>query len=478
MAPRPVISAFARSRASPPCSSRDRTTPIRMDYDPRVSEWRALANRWRATVIGVLVLALAFRVADALYERTAAQGVDPHDYLHYAQSIAAGHGFPSTPFAAGGGPSAALPPLYPYFLGALDAITGHGPTVARLLQALLGTLAVAMLAVLVRLIAGRAAGLAALVLGAFYPPLIITSSVTLSEALFIPLEIAALLTTVWSARSAQRRRWWLLLAGVLVGLAILARPVGALLLIPIALVLWPTAGKGAPALGRLAQIAVVGAVAALVVTPWLVRDAVKFHHFVPVTIESGYILAAIMNDHSRLASPDPGTFYPPNHTKRYGAVFHDRRLGEYATNATLQRRALSYLDAHPGYALKVVLYNIVRQLHFGGARYEAAQAFDLGVHEPTFELARIGFWVLTLLAGLGLLSGTARGVPGWVWTGALLLFASSIVTASAIRYRFPADVLLIVAAAVTVGRLAERLLTARASRSSHAHGTSLLLKSS
>ena len=72
-----------------------------------------------------------------------------------------GHGFGETGLAAGGGPTAFRPPLYPLFLGAVYAVTGDSITAARLLQALLGVAAVGLLGVIAWQLWGRRVALIA-----------------------------------------------------------------------------------------------------------------------------------------------------------------------------------------------------------------------------------------------------------------------------------------------------------------------------
>src|SRR5438105_8750844 len=149
-----------------------------------------LATREGMLTAAVLVLALGLRVAyiathplplshdPADYQHF----LDPADYQRFAVSIAAGHGYPKSLYAPGGGPTAFRPPGYPYFLAAVYAVAGDHINLARVLQALLGTISVGLIGLIALRLFGRRAALIALVLAAIYPPLVLSSSTLISEA--------------------------------------------------------------------------------------------------------------------------------------------------------------------------------------------------------------------------------------------------------------------------------------------------------
>lgn len=416
----------------------------------------------RVVAAAILAVALVFRIGDALYERTAIQGTDPFHYQRTARAIASHGSYPPSDVAAGGGPSAALPPLYPYFLGAVFAVTGNSVTAARLSQAVIGTVSVALLALLALSLLGPPTALAALALASIYPTFIIAGSATLSDGLFLPLEIATILTALRAARASPRGRW-LVATGVMIGLTALDRPNGALLLIPVAMILWAGSSRAVGVRTRLAPIAIVAAASLLAVTPWLIRDAVKFHAFVPITIEDGTQLAGVMNDHSRLDKTDPGVWLPASWDPLYTSIYLDRRLNEYTLNRKVRSVAFHYLGRHPAYAAKAVFYNVLRATHFGSDAYERQQAIGLGVHWSSYVAARIGFWIVAVLAILGAFTRAVRRLPRWVWVAPGLLFLSAIINGTLVRYRYPVDPYLVIAAAAACVVVWNRLTAARSS---------------
>ena len=153
-------------------------------------------------------------------------------------------------------------------------------------------------------------GIFALGIAAVYPPLVLLSTVLLSETLFITLEVAVLLA-VLRARRSERPVLWGLAAGLLAGLAVLTRQNGVVLLLPAALALW-SARPGAPVRRRLEPVLALLAVTAVVVAPWSIRNTSELDHFVPVATQTGVLLAGIYNDSARTDPDFPGAWRPPN----------------------------------------------------------------------------------------------------------------------------------------------------------------------
>src|SRR5206468_10977698 len=104
---------------------------------------------------------------------------DPADYHRLGVSLAGGHGFAHSVVAAGDGPTAFRPPLYPLTLGAVYTVAGHRVVVARVVQAVVGTITVALLGVLAGLLWDRRVALVAMGLAAIYPAVVLTDTALL-----------------------------------------------------------------------------------------------------------------------------------------------------------------------------------------------------------------------------------------------------------------------------------------------------------
>jgi hypothetical protein len=175
-------------------------------------------------------------------------------------------------------PDMLRPPVYPLFAGAFDLL--GGASAIYLAQALLQMASCVLLFLLVRPIFGEAAALLASLFLATDLMLAVHNFQAMSEPLFVFFVLAAtlcLLPGIVSLGQTDRGslgRW--LAGGLLLGLAVLTRPVGLYLPLIFALAL---AGVGLwrgcwrPALGRALLLALT---MLLTVGPWVIRNKVVF----------------------------------------------------------------------------------------------------------------------------------------------------------------------------------------------------------
>src|SRR5215213_9692357 len=190
-----------------------------------------------------LLLRLAFIVATPGY----APQHDDRDYDRLACGLVAGEGYTrvgpaNTERACGDSPTgeatAFRPPGFPMFLAAVYTVSEplgiERWTAARVAQAVLGTAVVALLGLVAWQLFGRRVALAAMALGAVFPPAIVLGGSLLSETLFSALMLAAIAAALGDRRAGGDRRW-LVVAGVLCGLAFLTRSNAPALLIPLML---------------------------------------------------------------------------------------------------------------------------------------------------------------------------------------------------------------------------------------------------
>ena len=170
-------------------------------------------NRTRLAVGGLITLAFVLRLAViAHYPYTPLN--DGETYLRTAFAISRHGTYHDGGHAAGGthGPSAYFPPAFSYLLSLVDLLTGGpGPghvtvTLARIMQALLGTLSVAMVGLIALELLGKRIALIALALAALYPVWLELSSVIVAENLLTLLELAGVLAALRPVRGEQRRR--------------------------------------------------------------------------------------------------------------------------------------------------------------------------------------------------------------------------------------------------------------------------------
>jgi 4-amino-4-deoxy-L-arabinose transferase-like glycosyltransferase len=171
------------------------------------------------------------------------------------------------------------PPLYPYFLAAVNGLFG-GTLAIKAAQALIGSLLIPAVWRIARKLFGSRTALAAGVFVAFYPELIWYSAHFWCETLFVALLWWAIERLVTADETSSRAD--AVMAGLLFGLAILTRET-VLYLLPLA-ALWLAWSKPRTR-PSLAVTLLVSAF--VVVAPWTVRNWIQFQAFIPVSTGGG-----------------------------------------------------------------------------------------------------------------------------------------------------------------------------------------------
>jgi len=125
-------------------------------------------------------------------------------------------------------------PLYSYFLAAIYAVFGHDLFVARVLQALLGTLNCLLIYLIALNIFDKKVAFASAFMAAIYGPFIFTDGNLISESLVIFTNLFLILALI-EARERDSFIWWYL-SGLILGISAIIRP-NILLFAPLA-ILW------------------------------------------------------------------------------------------------------------------------------------------------------------------------------------------------------------------------------------------------
>jgi len=179
-------------------------------------------------------------------------------------------------------------PGYSGFLAGVYRIVGSGPgrfVAVRWVQALLGTLTVALMFRLADWLLGRRAAWVTLALAAAYPPSVRLTQYLLTETVFTLLLVGQVTLMVWAARS--RRVMAYVGLGVITVAATYVRPVAMLvpgLLVVLETWRWVRVPSSREPLGRpLARFALLGLVIAALVAPWWVRNQHLYGVFLPTT---------------------------------------------------------------------------------------------------------------------------------------------------------------------------------------------------
>jgi dolichyl-phosphate-mannose-protein mannosyltransferase len=337
---------------------------------------------------------------------------DDASYVRVARTLLLLGRYPAHHVPGGGWQvSAYRPPGWPAALWAVFSTVGTDVVAARVLAAVLGAVAVVLMALLAEQLFGRGAGVATGVVGAL-SPLALAVDVSLeSEALFMALVAGSACLALEARRSGRVAA--LAGAGVVAGLSALTRTDG-LLVIPVVALLALAPGR------HVARGAVVVAAALLVVAPWTVRNAEAVHEFVPVSTETGNTLA--------------GTYNPVS--MRHGAQWLDpRRIGAYrsiyrrygasaAGDGVLTRAVGQWVEDHPATVPRVAVADGARLLGLaGGADWGAFSLRTMSLGGDAGGVVWAGVLAVTLLAVLGAWRTRERDVPVafWLLLGALLV---------------------------------------------------------
>ena len=417
--------------------------------------------RARSIVAAAVVLGLALRVAFAFgYWVGKPLTHDETEYLHLARNVAQGRGFTygHTSPADGTSPQFGRAPLYPAFLAAVLRVSGTsrgdneapGPSelnAIKAAQAILGAIVIWLIAVL----AGRAAGPAAMamaaVVAALYPPLAWIGAYVLSETLFMvfALSAVAILGLVvdanasTSTRSQRTEDLIVFTAGLVAGLATLTRPFMLLFLLVAAV--WLLLRR------RLRTLAALAVGAMVVVLPWTARNVQATGHFVLVASEGGV------------------TFWTGNNALSRGE-------GDLAANPEMKKAEIDLRRQHPGWTaeqLEPVYYRegfgYIRSHPLGWAWLLARKFFYLWVpigpsyrlHSARYFYASVvsyGLLLALALAGFVRLRERDRQ-PRALWMLAVSAVVACLVFFPQERFRIPVvDPTLVVCAGAWLGSLA------------------------
>ncbi len=244
---------------------------------------RAGGRRHAVAALAVVVLAVAVRWGYILQFPPGAQteSVDAQGYQALAVNLLDGHGFSlnsQAPYV----PDAIRTPLYPVFVAAVYGLSGRDPARVAVIQAWLDALTALVVADVVRRLTGQGRwGWLAGGLYALNPILWRFGNELLTEPVLAA--VTAWLLWAFVRYGFERQLRWLILAGVLAGLALLAKPNVVLLpaIVAAAVAMLPAGGEGQLRRGgalreRAARAVLIVGLALAVVFPWVLRNRLVF----------------------------------------------------------------------------------------------------------------------------------------------------------------------------------------------------------
>ncbi len=437
----------------------------------RAARWGQDGSRLLAAILAVSVL---LRAGAALYfgnEVTHLPGAtDQLSYHYLALRLLGGHGFsfgePWWPMTAAGEPTAHWSFLYTLYVAAVYAVTALSPLAARLVQAVVVGLLHPYLAYLLgRRVAGNSAGLAAAALTAAYAYFAYYSATLMTEPFYIVGLLASLYLLLRLAEAEGRQQWrWGLALGLALGATILLRQLFMLVVPFLFLWLWWVRYRRRQPLPVAATL-LAGAVVALMILPFTLRNYARFHSFVLLNTNAGF--AFYMSNH-----PVYGTRFEPILSEQAGGyqqlIPEDvQPLDEAAMDRFFLQRGLAFVRDDPGRYVLLSLSRIPVYFTFwptagSGMISNLSRVASFGLMWP-FMLA--GMVIVLLRQRTAILSHPATP---------LLLFAGvytaiHILSWSLIRYRLPVDAVMLMFAGVAAVELLEWLRERRTVRARHAH---------
>jgi 4-amino-4-deoxy-L-arabinose transferase-like glycosyltransferase len=456
------------------------TDPVEGPDAPEARE----ARRFGWGLFGIAVAGFVVRlVAVATVGRLDPTGGDGYYYHQQANLLAKGHWFVD-PFVwrATGRlvPGNGHPPLWTMWLAVSSAVGGSSFRAHKTMACLAGAVIVVAIGLLVREVAGRRAGLIGAVLAALNPSFWIIDGLLMSEELYAAtVAFVVLLVYRWRRSPTVGRAAAL---GAMLAVASLTRPeiiaLAPLLVVPVVLFRRQLSVRE-----RLKQLVVCGAACAVLLAPWLVRQAVEFHRFEPFSINADELFVyannpvaygtadtpTVCTNPAGIARYPDGRFIAATHTtslgywsfawQEYLRCQHGEPPGDGSDKGLYWRhQGLDYIHHHLG-RLPVVLAARV------GRTWEVYRPFQ-NSYFATFEgrtlwVSDLGLWVFW-----GLLAASAAGVAVLrrrrvaTWP---LLSLGVLVTITAMyaygheRFRLPLDVAVVALAAVALDALWRRV---------------------
>jgi 4-amino-4-deoxy-L-arabinose transferase-like glycosyltransferase len=362
-------------------------------------------------------------------------------------------------------PTAEYPPLFPALLSLPARLGAHSVDQQRIFLAFVGAGTVGLVGLLGRRVASSAVGLVAAALAAVYPMLFLSEATLMAESLYVAL-VALLLLCAYRAYDDPKPARFVAL-GAAIGLATLTRAEGALLGVVVAVPLGMLL-RDLTARARIVRVAIALGVAVVVVAPWTIRNAVRFHAFVPVSNNvatlvdgancdatyGGAQLGLWRETFSQFGNARRVVALPQSQACFEGFDIADPHFDEAKAASAHTRAGTSYARHHLGSLPKVT---VVRVLRTWGV-YAPRQQVDFESLEGRPRAWQLRgtfmYWVLAPLAIAGAV--LLRRRRRLLWPLVATAVTVTIVAAATYgqqRFRIAAEPAILVLAAVTLVEL-------------------------
>lgn len=366
--------------------------------------------------------------------------------------------------------SAAQPPLYGIVMGTAAFLGAHSVTALRIVSAIVGALAIPVLARVALHLGGARVSLVAATLVAIHPNLWVDSGLLRPETLLVSILGVVVLTGLRMADSPSFGRAAGL--GGAIGLAMLCRVEMALLVVLLAVpvALWSCRGDGTFG-RRVAWAATSLAVAALMFTPWFLdsRESIGIAYTLSgvagARLEAGSCTAATAGD--GLGATDPACLRPIN-------------LPPTATLATIDAgRWRDGRDQIEEDRTRFVAVVVPARIARSWGVFKPQQTVDIGelFEQRGIRIGQLGLalhYLVTAAAAIGLVVRVRAKKPLVPFVALLAVSMFSAAAAGGnLRYRVSADVALVLLAAIGIDAALNAITTRRAAADNRAAPSSV-----
>ncbi|MBU8922894.1 MAG: glycosyltransferase family 39 protein [Bacteroidales bacterium] len=352
-------------------------------------------------------------------------------------------------------------PLFPWFISVIYRIAGPGLTAVRAVHAILGTLTCALMITSTRrLFRSSTAGILSGLIMALYLPAIFYESVLVPATLILFLNTLFVFLLVPESGYPGRPR--LLLAGFVLGLSVVAKPV-ALLLLPFAFIhLAIRMNKSHPRFNISSYVGrsiLMFAGLILAVAPLTIRNSIVSGEFIPLTTGGG-INMYIGNN------PKANGFYsiPGYRGRSLGGTPEVQQTRMHSIAESESGKKLSASEVSSFWLRKGVRHDmdnpgsffhlLWQKTLFFWNDYERANVESLTFHRRFGGILSLPLLTFGLIAPLGLLGiFLSRERAGRLWPlygGILTYLAAALAFYVLARYRLPVVVFLVPLAAASM----------------------------
>lgn len=410
---------------------------------------RRIAHRGSYLAL-ILVLALAARIAGALYLGNTVSGLsgaqDEISYSMLGQRFAEGHGmtFPTGwyPWIAADAPQSYYSYTMSLFLAGIYAVFGYFPIIARLIMAALSTLMVLLMYLVSREFFDEQVALFTGFIGALYPYLIFYGITLVTETPFILALLASFYVVLQLLKRPSTALW--LLLGIALAITVLLR-MAVVFFVPVLLgwLIWKLRGRRQSYMVAIPLLIIV-----LAVLPFTVRNYLLWGRFMLLESQFGHV------------------FWNGNHPEHHGD-FNGSKVfpipaevlaskNDAEITSTLLRMGIQNVLSDPWHFVQLTVTRLREFFNFWPTRNSTLLANVMRV--SSFGLI-LPFTLFGLFANLRRLRELAP-----IYLFIIVHTGVYAISWTMIRYRIPLDVFFIMFTAYTLVTILASFLRHRARR--------------